>query len=339
MGRDYYAVLGISVATTPAQIRRAYQRLARRYSPDVNLWDREAHRLFEEITQAYRVLSDPSARTLYDRQAGGVRSEGGGPGAERAAAAGRRGDDLHVPVELSFHQAVTGIEADLAVERLSPCEPCRATGARPGAAAVACNHCGGTGVVWTGDATGAAAERCPACGGSGERVTEPCPACRGRGVRSTRAVVRAAIPPGMATGGQLRLAGEGHAGPFGGPRGDLIVVTRVHDDPAFTRKGDNLYCELPLTIAEAVLGTRIPVQTLHGPVDLVVPPGTQSGQVFRIRGKGMPRLTAEGRGDLYVTARVEIPRGIDARTQELFREIGRLLPAEWGGTLRRAGQP
>ena len=148
--------------------------------------------------------------------------------------------------------------------------------------------------------------------------------------------MRVAIPPGMDTSGQLRLAGEGHAGPFGGPRGDLIVVTRVHEDPVFTRKGDNLYRELPLTIVDAVLGARIPVQTLHGPVDLVVPPGTQSGQVFRIRGKGMPRRAAEGKGDLYVTALVEIPRGLDARTQELFREIGRLLPAEPGATPRRA---
>jgi DnaJ-class molecular chaperone len=140
----------------------------------------------------------------------------------------------------------------------------------------------------------------------------------------------------MDTGAQLRIPGEGHAGPFGGPRGDLIVITRVRDDPVFTRKGDNLYCELPLTIVEAVLGARIPVHTLHGDVDLVIPPGSQSGQVFRIRSRGMPRLAAEGRGDLYVTVRVEIPRGLDARTQELFREIGRLLPEVPHGEPRSA---
>ena len=333
--RDYYAVLGISVDTTQAQIRRAYQRLARRYSPDVNLWDREAQALFEEISEAYRVLSDPSARTLYDRHgavAGGTAPVGAG---EESRRGGRRGEDLHVPVALAFQQAVTGITVDLSVERLSDCQACGATGARPGAVPVRCGHCGGAGLVWLGETT-ARAERCPACDGSGERVAEPCPACRGRGVSRTRTVARVVIPPGMDTGAQLRIPGEGHAGPFGGPRGDLIVITRVHDDPVFTRKGDNLYCELPLTIVEAVLGARIPVHTLHGDVDLVIPPGSQSGQVFRIRSRGMPRLAAEGRGDLYVTVRVEIPRGLDARTQELFREIGRLLPEVPHGESRSA---
>jgi molecular chaperone DnaJ len=131
----------------------------------------------------------------------------------------------------------------------------------------------------------------------------------------------------MDTGGQLRIAGEGHAGPFGGPRGDLIVIGRVHEDPRYTRKGDNLYCDVPLSLVEAVLGGRIKVRGVDGSVDLAIPPGTQSGQTFRLRGKGVRRLTGDGRGDLYVTARVEIPRSLDARTQELFRELGRLLPA------------
>jgi len=331
--RDYYAVLGIGVAATADQLRRAYQRLARRYSPDVNLWDREAQSLFEEISQAYRVLGDPSARRLYDQQGTP------GPEVERVAPGlrpgGRRGDDLHVPVELAFAQAYAGLALDLTVERLAPCPPCRATGARPGAAAVPCSHCGATGIVWASEGARAAAGSCPACQGSGERVVDPCPACRGRGVRPVRAAVSVALPPGMDTGAQLRIAGGGHAGPFGGPRGDLVVITRVQDDPVFTRKGDNLHCELPVGIVDAVLGARVPLATLAGPIDLVLPPGTQSGQVFRVRGKGLPRLSGDGRGDLYVTARVETPRGIDARTQELFREIGRLLPAPPRGALRR----
>jgi molecular chaperone DnaJ len=130
----------------------------------------------------------------------------------------------------------------------------------------------------------------------------------------------------MDTGAQLRIPGEGHSGPFGGPRGDLIVITRVAEDPTFARKGDNIHCEVPVSLVEAVLGARIPVRTPDGQLDLVVPPGTQSGQVFRVRGRGMPRLAGGGRGDLYVTARVEIPRGLDARAQELVREVGRLLP-------------
>ena len=322
MARDYYAVLGIGTAASAVQVRRAYQRLARRYSPDVNFWDREAHSLFEEISQAYRVLGDPSARTLYDRQGGAAATDaraGGRP-------PGRRGDHVHVPVELAFDQAANGLTADLTVERLSPCETCGTSGSRPGGLMARWAHCGGAGVVWSGDSAPRTSE-CPVCAGAGERVTEPCPACRGRGVTPSRAVVRVAIPAGMDTGSQIRIPEEGHAAPFGGPRGDLIVITRVHDDPVFTRKGDNLYAEVPVSVAEAILGARVTVRTLWGEVDLVVPSGTQSGQVLRVRGRGMPRLSGEGRGDLFVAVSVAIPRDLDVRTQEMIRDLDRLLPS------------
>lgn len=325
MPRDYYAVLEIGVGATTVQIRQAYQRLARRYSPDVNFWDRDTDALFGEIVGAYRVLSDATARALYDREP--VVEDGGArQGRASAPAAGRRGEDLHAPVELSFQQAASGIAADVTVERLSLCRVCQATGRRPGAAAAPCGHCGGAGAVWT-DRGATAPQACPACGGAGERVSDPCPECRGRGARAETATVAVAIPAGVDTGVQLRVPGEGHAGPFGGPRGDLIVITRVREDAAFTRKGDNLHIELAVSVVEAVLGVRARVPTLEGTGEVVVPPGTQSGQVLRLRGRGLPRLSGEGRGDLYVTVRVAIPRGIDARTQELFREIGRLLPA------------
>jgi molecular chaperone DnaJ len=321
--RDYYAVVEVDVGATAVQIRRAYQRLARRYSPDVNLWESDARGLFEEIAEAYRILSDPTARRLYDRQ-GARRRERPGRDPAPGRRAGRPGADAHVPVELSFAQAVAGVEVDVAVDRLAPCEPCRATGAAPGVQPTTCSHCGGLGTVWR--EAGHEGETCPACDGVGARVAAACPACRGRGVAPTRATVHAVLPPGMDTGSQLRIPHEGHAGPFGGPRGDLIVITRVHEDPRYTRKGDNLYCEVPLSLVEAVLGGRVKVRGLEGTVDLAIPPGTQSGQTFRLRGKGVQRLAGEGRGDLYVTARVEIPRSLDARTQELFRELGRLLP-------------
>jgi molecular chaperone DnaJ len=325
MKRDYYAVLGVATSASTVQIRRAYQQLARRYSPDVNLWEQDARALFEEIAEAYRVLSDATARTLYDRQSAPRPSGRCAAPAEASPAGGRCGDDLRVPVELAFLQAVSGLEADLPVERLSRCASCGATGTAPGAAPVPCGHCGGAGVVWRGRGT-IESGPCPACAGAGVRVADPCPACRGRGVAPSRSTVHVVLPSGLDTGAQVRLPGEGHSGPFGGPRGDLIIIAHVHDDPVFTRKGDNLYCELPMTIVEAVLGARVPVRGLDGEVGLVVPPGTQSGQVFRLRGKGMPRLSGDGRGDLYMTARVEIPRDLDARTQELFRELGRLLP-------------
>lgn len=325
MRRDYYAVLGVGTGATATQIRRAYQRLARRYSPDVNLWEREAQALFEEIAEAYRVLSDPTSRALYDRQ--GPAPDGSEPGPSARPRGGRRGDDLHLPIELAFQQTVSGLEAEIPIERLSPCDACGATGAARGAAALPCAHCDGLGIVWSGESA-LEQQACAMCGGAGARVAEPCPECRGRGVRPERTVVRVSLPPGLDTGAQLRFRGKGHAGPFGGPRGDLIVIARVQEDPVFTRKGDNLYCEVPLTIVEAVLGARVRVRGLDGLVDLVIPPGSQSGRAFRVRGKGMPRLSGTGRGDLYVTARVEIPRGLDARTQEMFRELGRFLPKD-----------
>jgi len=326
MARDYYAVLEVGAGATPAQVRRAYQRLARRYSPDVNIWDREARSLFEEIVQAYRVLGDPTARAVYDRQ-GRAR-----PPAHRRAEpskGGRRGDEAHVVLPLTFAQAASGVSAELGVDRLSPCGACGATGGRPGSAPEICAHCGGTGSVWR-ESGPRGGESCPACLGAGRRVSEPCPRCHGRGVSTARAVVRAAIPAGVDTGAQVRIPAEGHAGPFGGPRGDLVVITRVQPDPSFSRKGDNLHSEVTITIAEAVLGARVSVRTLDGTAELVVPSGTQSGQVLRLRSRGLPRLAGEGRGDLHVTVRVQIPRGLDARTQEIFRELGRLLPRQEG---------
>jgi molecular chaperone DnaJ len=337
MKRDYYAVLGVVSSASPVQIRRAYQRLARQYSPDVNVWEQNARALFAEIDEAYRVLSNPMARSLYDRQAAPETSRPTTSTAGTPRAGGRRGDDLHLPVELAFAHALGGFEADVPVERLSPCASCGAAGTLQGATPIACGECGGVGTLWRGGGT-LHRESCPACAGAGVRIEDPCPQCRGRGVAPSRSIVRVILPPGVDTGAQFRIAGEGHSGPFGGPRGDLIVIARVHEDARFTRKGDNLYCEMPVTIAEAVLGARIVVQGADGELGLILRPGTQSGQAYRLRGKGMPRLSGEGRGDLYVTVRVEIPRGLDARTQALFRELGRLLP-EISRTPLRTGGP
>jgi molecular chaperone DnaJ len=320
MRRDYYTVLGVRATATAVEIRRAYQRLARQYSPDINVWDARAGAVFAEVTEAYRVLSDPSARALYDRGGAGVGPEAAGDGPRR-----RRGDDVTAPVELAFAQAVTGLETRVPVQRLSPCEACRATGARLGGALEPCSHCDGLGTVWAGGLVPRPLP-CPLCEGAGARVPDPCPRCRGRGVALERAVVRVPVPPGVDTGSELRIAGAGHSGPFGGPRGDLVVVTRVHEHPRFERKGDNLHCEVAVSIAEAALGARVGVRGVDGAwIALDVPAGTQSGQVFRLRGRGMPRL-AGGRGDLCVTARVETPCGLDERAQGLLRELARVLP-------------
>jgi molecular chaperone DnaJ len=279
MRRDYYAVLGIAATAAPREIREAYRRLARQYSPDVNFWDTTAETLFEEIAEAYRVLSDPQARSMYDRFGAGLASE--------ALGAGRHGDDIHVSIELDFGDAARGTTLRLGVQRFSPCQSCGATG-RTG--------------------------------------TTPCPACQARGVRRAVDPVSVAIPPGVDSGTQVRIVGEGSAGPFGGPRGDLIVSTRVREHPFFVRKGDGVHCELPIGLWEAVRGARTRIPTPLGEGVLVIPPGTPGGSVFRLRGQGLPRLADGAPGDLYVTVRIEVPTGLDARTDELVRELERLLP-------------
>jgi molecular chaperone DnaJ len=289
MRRDYYAVLGVVSTAGPREVRQAYQRLARQYSPDINFWDAQARGLFEEIAEAYRVLSDPAARAMYDRFGAGVLGD-------VALPAGRRGEDAHVAVELDFSQVVRGARAQVDVPRFSPCG---------------------------------------ACGASGQAGGARCAACAGRGVRQQRERVDVAIPAGVDTGAQIRVAGEGHAGPFGGPRGDLVVSTRVREHPFFRRKGESVHCEVPISVWEALLGARIRVPTPAGEAVLVVPPGATGGQVFRLRGQGLPRLAGEGTGDLYVTIRVEMPTGLDARTQDLVRQLERLMPTEPRAALAR----
>jgi molecular chaperone DnaJ len=277
MQRDYYAVLGIAATAAPREIRQAYRRLARQYSPDINFWDVTARTLFEEIAEAYRVLSDPDARAMYDRFGG----------RHDAVEAGRRGEDVHVGVELGFGDVVRGATLELAVPRFSPC---------------------------------------PACGAHGRVDGDPCSTCGGRGVRRALESVGVGIPAGADSGTQVRIANEGSAAPFGGPRGDLIVSTRIREHPFFTRKGDHVHCEVPITVWEALRGARVRVPTAQGEAILVVPPATAPGTVFRLRGQGVPPLGGDAPGDLFVTIRVEIPGGLDARTDELVRELERLMP-------------
>jgi DnaJ-class molecular chaperone len=279
MRRDYYAVLGIASTAGSREIRQAYRRLARQYSPDVNLWDEEARSLFEEIAEAYRVLSDPGARGMYDRFGHQI--------VAGAMAPSQRGDDVHAAVELSFEQAARGARLGLDVQRFSPCAGCDARGR---------------------DATG------------------PCPRCGGRGVRRSIDPVSVTIPAGVDSGTQIAIRGEGSAAPFGGPRGDLVVSTRVREHPLFKRQGETVLAEIPISVWEALRGARIRVPTPTGEALLVVPPGTTGGQTFRLRGQGLPRLTADGTGDLLVTIRVVMPTGLDERTDELVRQLERLMP-------------
>ena len=286
MRRDYYAVLGVAATAAPREIRQAYRRLARQYSPDVNFWEVTARTLFEEIAEAYRILSDPDARSLYDRF--GAQPD--------ALAAGRRGEDVHVAIELGFSDVVRGTSAELVVPRFSPCT---------------------------------------ACGARGRVEGRACDVCSGRGVRRVPERVTITIPAGVDSGMQVRVPGQGSAGPFGGPRGDLLVSTRVLEHPYFVRRGEGVHCEVSISVWEALRGARIRVPTPQGEAVLVVPLATQAGQVFRLRGQGVPRPGDDAPGDLFVTIRIEIPGGLDARTDELVRELERLLPRAARADLER----
>lgn len=320
--RDYYDVLEVSRQASRQEIRRAYRRLARQYSPDVNLWDARATDLFDEIAEAYRILTDPVARALYDRL--GHRAFEPGP-ADPTAQTGR-GDDLHVPIEIEFEQALRGVSTTIEITRLEPCVACSGTGGAGGRFATRCPACGGRPIRIVVDRDVPVPVGCEACGASGWHLPDPCPACVGRGTAPRRVRITVDVPPGVDTGAQIRLPADGHAAPAPGQRGDLVVITRVRPHRFFSRKGDNLYCEVPLTVPEAALGARIQVPTPDGPAMVTIPAGTQSGQIFRIRGKGCPRLDRDGRGDLFVVARVTIPRNADATLEEVLRALQRLWP-------------
>lgn len=327
--RDYYDVLGVARQATIQDVRRAFRRLARQHSPDVNVWDDRAAGLFEEIAEAYRVLSDTSRRALYDRL-GHRAFEPEGP-----AEGDRRGEDLHYPIEIDFEEALRGVSTVLEVVRQEPCARCGGSGGAEGGRAMRCPVCEGRPMRITSHGGIPLAARCDACGGIGWRLPEPCAACGDRGTLPGRVRVGVAIPPGVDTGAQIRVPGEGHARRGPGPRGDLVVITRVRPHRLFTRKGDHLYCEVPLTVPEAALGARIQIPTPEGPAMITVPAGTQSGQVFRLRGKGCPRLDRDGRGDLLVAVRVTIPRNADSTLEELLRALQRLWPEDpraalWG---------
>jgi molecular chaperone DnaJ len=328
--RDYYDVLGVPRNATAQEVRHGFRRLARMYSPDVNVWeDDRTSGLFDEIVEAYRVLSDSGARAAYDRLghqafdvAGGVAS----PGEER-------GEDLHCPVEIDFMEALHGVTATLDVTRREACPVCAGTGSADRRAAARCESCEGRPVRVVSNEGLPVAVRCEACGATGWRIGPPCSGCGGRGTTARRTRLSVSIPAGVDTGAQIRLPGEGHAGRPPGGAGDLVVITRVRPHPFFTRKGDNLYCEVPITVPEAALGARIQVPTPEGAAVVTVPPGTQSGQVFRLRGKGCPRLDRDGRGDLFVATAVRIPRNADATLEQVLRALERLWPEDPRATL------
>jgi molecular chaperone DnaJ len=333
--QDLYKVLGVDRKASPAEIKKAYRKLARQYHPDRNPDDAAAEEQFKRISAAYDVLGDPEKRKQYDRgglgaffgggQAGGAGSHGfpggfdagglgdilsnlfggggGGGGAGGARTTGtrrgpraERGRDLEAEVSIGFEQSVGGAQIPLSIPVSQMCATCHGTGARPGTSPRTCPRCQGRGVESQGQGLFSISQPCSRCHGSGTVIEDPCPTCHGSGATRTVKKYRVNIPAGVRDGSRVRLAGKGEPGRNGGPPGDLYVITRVAPSPIFARKGDNIEVEVPLTIPEAIRGAEVEVPTLDGRKKLRVPAGTRHGTVQRLRGEGPPRLGGKGKG-------------------------------------------
>ncbi len=344
-GRDFYEVLGASPTASADDLKRAYRRLAKEYHPDRNPDDAAAEARFKEINEAYDVLKDPEQRQVYDRighEAFTQRAQAGGTspgfdfgfgsifdemfgdlaGRRRGRGGRRQGADMRYNMRITLEEAFQGKQATIEVPGTAACEACSGTGSAGGAPPVACSTCNGAGRIRASQGFFTVERTCAACQGTGETVRDPCRSCSGRGrVQRTRTLT-VTIPAGVEAGNRIRLAGEGEAGERGGPSGDLYIFLDVEDHPVFDREGPHIHCEVPVSMTAAALGGMAEVPTVEGRrarIDL--PPGTQSGNRFRLRGKGMTVLNTRQRGDMLVTVRVETPVNLTRRQAELLREF------------------
>lgn len=350
MSRDYYEVLGVARTASEDELKKAFRRLAREYHPDRNPGDKAAEEHFKEINEAYSVLSDSEKRRRYDQfgtAEAGAGPEGAGFGSQdfggfgnindifdaffgggRSQAGPQRGRDLQTEIVLTLEDCFKGVERDVRLSRIISCRRCGGSGAEPGSSVETCPRCHGQGQVSSRRQTPfgqfVTTEPCPECHGRGRRVTRPCTACRGAGRVRSSDTVKVRIPAGVGEGSQVRLTGQGEAGPEGGPAGDLYIVIHQKPHPLFTREGADLHFDLLVSYPEMALGVQVEVQGIDGPAMLEVPGGTQPEDVVRVRGRGMPQIRGRGRGDLVGHVRVEVPRSVSGRERELLEELRRL---------------
>lgn len=349
--KDYYQILGVSEDASTDAIKKAYRKLAKQYHPDANPDDPSAAERFKEVSEAYSVLSDTEKRKQYDRMRRftpfEAYTEGAGPGQQRGRGfsfedlgggigdifssifdfgrgrkrqTAQRGRDVEFSVEVPFKTAARGGQITVSVPVTEECATCDGSGARPGTTTTRCPECGGTGIKSLGQGAFAINRPCPACYGRGEIATDPCPSCNGTGQVTSQRRVNLRVPAGVETGSRVRMSGMGERGPGGGPPGDLIVRFEVKPDRFFRRRGLDIYCTVPINIAQATLGSKLRVRTVGGKhVVLRIPPGTDSGTKFRLPKMGIEK---DGRvGDQYVEVKIVVPQGLDQQGRELIKEL------------------
>lgn len=341
--RDFYEVLGVERSADGQAIKRAFRQLAHQFHPDKNPGNSDAEERFKEVTYAYEVLSDGSLRDRYDRLGfSGITSAPRRPtqtakemfgeifgdifGKTRGAQVREKGRDKAAALTIDFKSAIFGTERTIASSANVRCEPCRGTGARPGSAPQICHACGGTGGIRVQHSITSVHKLCTYCKGRGKVIGDPCETCRGEGMQWRTTQARVIVPPGTENNTVIRLSGQGEPSAGGGAPGDLAVTITVEPHAVFTREGDDVLCELPVTFYEAAIGLPVEVPTLEGRVRMRLPPGTQNGRVFRLRGKGVPKQSGE-RGDQHVRIFIEVPSATTERERQLLDELARTTQA------------
>jgi molecular chaperone DnaJ len=345
--KDLYSALGVPKGASADEIKKAYRKLARQYHPDRNPGDQDAEERFKEVQHAYDVLSDLEKRKQYDAF-GSADGRGGfqpgdatfdfddlgdfgdifgglfgrGRGAQQRSRA-ERGADLEVEVNLSFEDSLKGIETRIPVEVEAACSECGGSGAKPGTSPKICPECRGRGVISESQGLFALSQPCPRCRGNGTVIEDPCPRCHGTGRERRTRRYSVKIPPGVKDGTRIRLKGKGEAGLNGGPPGDLQVVTRVAASPIYERRGADLVVDVPVSLADAALGTEVDVPTPDGPVSMKVPAGSEHGKLLRIKGRGAPKLKG-GKGDVLARLRLEVPKKLNKKQRELYEQLRKI---------------
>lgn len=338
--RDYYQILGVQKNASDDELKKAYRRLAMKYHPDRNPGDKQAEETFKEVKEAYEMLSEPQKRAAYDQfgHAGVDPSMGGGGGfsgsfdfgdifesvfggGARGGSRVFRGADLRYDLNLSLEEVVSGTEVKIRIPTQVTCASCHGSGAQPGTNPKTCPRCGGAGQIRITQGFFSVQQTCPSCRGSGKIIPNPCNSCRGTGRVQDHKTLSVKVPAGVDSGDRIRLAGEGEAGVNGGPPGDLYVQINVRSHPIFARESTHLFCEVPISIITAALGGELEAPTLEGRVILKIPPETQTGKVFRIRGKGVKSVRGGQPGDLHCKVVVETPINLTAHQKDLLREF------------------